>query len=399
MAPVVTRREAGLWAVLFLVVATWLVATEFTSDDPDSALYAALSARLADGPVSRWIAPEWWGHWDSEGLFREHPAGVFFLPTVLGALGVPGVQAAYIVGLGLAALAVFLIAQITAGLTSRADARILLIGLQLMPVASIFRIRANHEYPMLVCLLVAIIGVDAVRRSWRGVWVTPLALTAALLVKGVFVLVPIIAATLWALIDPRRVGGPLARPLAAGVLALVFMSATAIAYDAAYVRVTGEFFWGPYAARQLAPLTFATPVEGGSALVHHIGFYALRVLWHPAPWSWVLLVTAWLLRGRLLSTWRSLPTHEARGLLFALGAAGAIVLLLLPASRFAERYIFSASYLIAAAGIVVARHRWTRVRETVDRLDAHWPTAVVWLWFALAAARLVVGPFLPRISG
>ena len=78
MAPLLTRREAALWTLAFVAVAALVVLTGFASDDPDSALYADLSARLAEGPPSRWIAPEWWGYWESEGLFREHPAGIFF---------------------------------------------------------------------------------------------------------------------------------------------------------------------------------------------------------------------------------------------------------------------------------------------------------------------------------
>jgi 4-amino-4-deoxy-L-arabinose transferase-like glycosyltransferase len=399
MAAVVTRREVALWAAFFVAVSAWLVATGFTSEDPDSALYAALSARLAEGPVSHWIAPEWWGHWDSEGLFREHPAGVFLLPTLLGAAGVPGVQAAYIVGLGLAAVATVLFASIVGRLTTRADARAVLLCLQLMPLASIFRIRANHEYPMLVCLLVAIIGLDAARRSWRWAWVTPVALTAALLVKGVFVLVPILALGFWAVINPSREPGGWFRPIAVAALSIALMGVTALVYDAAYLRVTGEAFWGPYWARQLAPLTIATPVDGGSAILHHIWFYLLRVLWHPAPWSWALVAAVWFQRGRLVSAWRALPPVEGRALAAALGAALAMVLLLVPASRFAERYIFSANYLIAVAGIVVARRMWPRIRAMVDAIDARIPAAAVWLWLILAAARLVVGPYLPRISG
>ena len=95
-----TRREAVIWAAAFVVLSILLVVTRFASDDPDSALYAELASRLAELPVSQWIAPEWWGQWNSEGWFREHPAGVFLLPTALGATGIPAIQAAYIVGVG-----------------------------------------------------------------------------------------------------------------------------------------------------------------------------------------------------------------------------------------------------------------------------------------------------------
>jgi 4-amino-4-deoxy-L-arabinose transferase-like glycosyltransferase len=180
MARLLSTRDAGVWAACFLAASLILIAVGFASDDPDSALYANLSARLADGAVSHWIAPEWWGNWDSHGWFREHPAGVFLLPTAVAALGVPGVQASYIVGIAAGLASLLLAAHLVARVTTRADARAVLVLLQIMPLASIFRIRANHEYPMLVCLLLALVGADLARRSWRWVWMTALAIVARL---------------------------------------------------------------------------------------------------------------------------------------------------------------------------------------------------------------------------
>ena len=108
-------------------------------------------------------------------------------------------QAAYIVGIAAGLACLLLAAHLVTGVTSREDGRLALVLLQLMPVAFIFRIRANHEYPMLLCLLLMLIGLDGVRRSWRHVWIAPVALTAALLVKGVFVVIPLLAAGLWIL--------------------------------------------------------------------------------------------------------------------------------------------------------------------------------------------------------
>lgn len=394
-----TGRDVVLWAAGFLVAAGLLVVFQFASDDPDSALYAALSARLAHLPPSQWIAPEWWGNWDSEGWFREHPAGVFLLPTALGALGVPGVQAAYIVGLAAALASLILTAHLVQGITSRRDGRLVLLLLQLMPLASIFRIRANHEYPLFVCLLVALIGADAVRRSWAWIWVTPVALVSALMIKGVFVLVPLLALTVWIGANPRQVIGSSWRPVASIAVSLLAMVIVAIAYDTTYQRVTGERFWLPYWERQLAPLTIATPVEGGSVILHHAWFYFVRVLWHPAPWSWALVAAAWLRRDDWLRTWTGWTEGERRGLVFGLLAAALIIGMLIPASRFAERYIFVANYAIATVGIVVAARTWPAIGDVC----AHWDQKVrglpALLWFGFILARLAIGPYLPRISG
>lgn len=398
MRRLLPAREIAIWIACFLLVSTLLVVTRFTSDDPDSALYAALSARLADGPVSHWIAPEWWGHWEMEGLFREHPAGVFAVPTVLGALGVPGVQAAYIVGIAAGLAALLIIGSLVARATSREEGRLALVLLQLMPMASIFRIRANHEYPMLVCLLVALAGFDAVRRSWRWVWLAPLALTAGLLVKGVFVVIPLLAAALWVLINPLRAPRSIWRAIGTGLASLALMVGVALVYDRVYLHVTGETFWGPYWSRQLAPLTIATPVEGGSTLGAHLWFYAVRMAWHPAPWSLALVAAAWRWRGTLVERWRSLPDPARRGLLFCLAFALTCVLALSPASRFAERYIFSANYALATAGVIVASRAWPALARVVRTLDERVPALPAICWLALMLLRLTLGPLLPRIS-
>jgi hypothetical protein len=252
---------------------------------------------------------------------------------------------------------------------------------------------------MLVCLLVALVGVDAVRRSWRWVWVLPVALTAAVLVKGVFVAVPLIAVGVWMLLNPRGERGSVWRPIIASAMAGLMMAAMAVIYDAMYIRVTGESFWGGYWARQLAPLTIAAPGDDGSTIAHHLGFYLLRVVWHPAPWSWALVAAGLIYRARLTRVWRALPAPAARGLAFAILSAAAIVLLLTPASRFAERYIFSANYLIAAAGIPVALRLLPALGGRMAAIDQRVPAAAAIAWLTLMVLRLVAGPYLPRISG
>lgn len=397
-ARLLTSREIIAWAIGFLAVSALLVAVGFTSDDPDSALYADQSARLAAEPVDRWIAPQWWGNWDHHGLFREHPAGVFLVPTLLASAGVPGVQAAYIVGIAAGLVSVVLIAAVVSRVTSVADGRALLLLLQLIPLAFIFRIRANHEYPMLVCLLVALIGIEAVRRSWRWAWVTPLALCAAVLVKAAFVAVPLLAVGWWMLINPLGTKGSIVRPIATIVLSLAAIGVMSIGYDALYVRVTGESFWGGYWARQFAPLSIGAQPDDQPGPLHHLWFYIVRMAWHPAPWSLALVAAAWTTRHRWRTMWQTAPDAHRRGLLFTLAFSASTVLMLVPMSRFAERYIFSANYALAAAGIVVALHHWPRLRDTLQRLDARIPALPALCWTVLMLLRLAIGPFLPRIS-
>jgi 4-amino-4-deoxy-L-arabinose transferase-like glycosyltransferase len=401
--PLLSRREWTIWIALLVVVSALLILTRFASDDPDSALYAAIAAHSAQGPASHWIVPQWWALWPDSGeheLFREHPAGVFLIPAALGRLGLPAAQTSYIVGIAAGLGSLLFAAVLIQRLTSRADARAALVLLPFMPLAFIFRIRANHEYPMLVCMLAMLVGLDSVRRrwTWGSVALVAIALTAALLVKGVFVVLLFLAAGWWIVLNPAGARGSIVAPIAACAIAIVVMAGVAVAYDAEYLRVTGEHFWLPYWQRQLGPLTLATPLDQASTLVGHLGFYALRLLWHPAPWSFALLAACWRIRGRAAAWWRRSRLSERRGLLFVLGYALLAVGLLSPASRFAERYAFSATYLIGAAGAVVAVHIWPWLRAKCEALDARVVAFPAIVWAVLILLRLVFGPFLPRIG-
>jgi hypothetical protein len=252
---------------------------------------------------------------------------------------------------------------------------------------------------MLLCLLVVLVGLDAVRRSWRSWWVVPLALSAALLVKGVFVAIPLVAAAIWIAINPLRTTGPAWRAVVVCLVGLAMMALVVVIYDALYRHVTGENFWGPYWGRQLAPLTLSAPGEAGSTFGTHLRFYLVRLLWHPAPWSLALMAGAWRWRGRLGRWWAAAPPAASRGLAFVLVFAAASVLLLSSASRFAERYTFSANYLVAAAGVVVAARIWPRLSAWLGDLDARIPGLPAFCWLTLMLLRLALGPFLPRISG
>jgi 4-amino-4-deoxy-L-arabinose transferase-like glycosyltransferase len=399
---VIPRREIPIWIGALLAASLWIGVAGFTSADPDSALYAGLSARLSEQPVEQWVAPEWWGFWpDAQmtGYFREHPAGLLFLPAALARFGVPAEQAAYVAGLLAAMATVVLIGLVVSRLTSPRDARAVMLLVQLMPVAFIFRVRANHEYPMLVCLLTTLLGLIHVAegRRWRGAVLVAAGLSAALLIKGVFVALVLVAAGAWITAEPVR-GSRSTRVaqlivVAAGV---AVMAGVAALYDRWYVAVTGGSFWAAYWQRQLGPLDLATPLEGAAGFAGHLGFYVSRLLWHPLPWSAVLVWSGWRTRHRISAWWASTPRSERRGLAWVGLFSIAAILVLSPSPRFAERYAFSATHAVAAAGAVAAIRAMPAFGSRLRAFDARVPAPAAVLWALLVALRLGLGPWLPR---
>jgi 4-amino-4-deoxy-L-arabinose transferase-like glycosyltransferase len=397
-------RERGIWLAGFVLVAIMIAATGFTSRDADSIRYATLSARLSELPVSRWVAPEWWGltTTDHTGYFVEHPAGLFFIPAALGRLGIPAEQAPYIFGVAAGLAALLLTGHLIARLSSREEARAALVVLQFMPMAFVFRIRDNHEYPMLVCLLLVVLGLEqAGKRGSREAGKQELAswlprfpasllviggLVGAVLVKGVFVAVVLIAAAAWVLVNP--LGGSRWRQIALCAAGLAATAVAAVVYDVWYARETGGPFWSAYLQRQLGPMHVASPLGQAGTFVQHVGFYLSRAAYHPAPWSLILL---WAAVRRKLPP--ALDDRERRGFWFVLVFTASSMLLLSLASRVAERYTFSGNFLIGAAGAVVAYRYLPALRRWLTALDARVPALPAVVWTGLIVVRLAVGAF------
>lgn len=389
-----TLRERALWTAGFLLVSTLIVATRFTSPDADSIRYATLSARLSELPVGRWVAPEWWGltTTDLSGYFLEHPAGLFFVPAAMGRLGIPADQAPYIFGVGAGLAALLLCGRLIQELGSREDGRASLVLLQVMPLSFVFRVRDNHEYPMLVCLLVVLLGLARISRSWSRTAAVACGLAAALLVKGVFAAVVLMGAAVWIIVNPTRESRT--RQIVACLIGLAAMAAAAVAYDAWYQRATGGPFWSAYLLRQLGPMEVTSPLGQAGAFARHVVFYLVRLLAHPAPWSLALVWAGWRRRPR-----DPAESPARHGLTFVLLFAGLTVLSLSLASRVAERYLFSASFLVGAAGSVVAGRLWPGVVRGLNALEARVPAPAAVAWTLLVTLRLVAGSWLPRMGG
>ncbi len=158
-------------------------------------------------------------------------------------------------------------------------------------------------------------------------------------------------------------------------------------YDAWHHAATGLPFWSRYWQRQMGDVTVATPLNNLIEFATHLGFYLSRIVWHPAPWSVVLLVFLWRHRAA-----------AREWLLFAVAYAALLMLMMSPASRVAERYIFPASHAVAAAGAVIAWRSWPRIHAFIVWLEARVPVWPATLWLALMLLRLFVGPYLPRIQ-
>lgn len=384
-----TGREAGIrevcsWSVALVVTWTALAALGYGARDPDSRLYAEIAARTAAAPFSRWIAPDFPPGWYMRGAFREHPVGLFVPPAILARLGYPAPQAAYAMNVVYQILALVLAVRLAATIVAGTEARALGWALQLIPIAFTFRIRANHEAAVLLCLLAALLGVERARsRAWWSI-LTALGLVGLLLVKGLLAAFGPALCALWLLARRLTASRPAASDRAAWVglaLSVAAMGLAAGLYEWLHRLATGEPFWLPYSTRQLG---VAAVADSGARLArgaYNLVWYLGRVLWFPFPWSLTLLAAAWHLRasrGSAPDPARSQAEPGTRpGALFVVLTVALYVGVFSLSDRRADRYIFPAYYAVAAAGAVTALRASPRFRGVAVRLDRFWVPAVV----------------------
>jgi hypothetical protein len=363
-----------------------------------------MAAQLAETPVSRWIAPVWPDGAYMQGLFREHPVGLFLLPALLARLGYPAEQAAYAVNALYQVLTLLVLARVAAAFAEAREARSLAWLLQLLPIAFAYRVRANHEQAVLLLFLLALLGTERARRSAAGIPIVVLSLMALLLTKGLVAFLALLACALWLFVgdvaDRQK-----ERTLAVWGLAAagVAMIGTGAAYEALYRSSVGESFLGYYLGRWLGAEGLQQSDSVLAGKLYNLVWYAGRLLWFAFPWSLAMIVAVWRRRATVLEPVlgrdRSKASRDDRGLLFTLSAAALYLLAFSLSDRKAERYIFPSYFLVGACGAVAALRASPAFRNLVDRWERTQPYTAVLVWLLSLALHLVGGRLqLPRIK-
>jgi len=375
-----------------------LVALGYQARDADSRLYSEIAARLAPLPAAQWIAPRFPPGWFMSGLFREHPVGIHLLPALLARLCYPANQASLAVNGLYVVLGLVLLQRLAARVVSEVEAHTLGFAAQLLPIAFTFRIRANHEAAVLLCILLALLGVEEARR--RPAWglAVVAGLVGLLLVKGVLVVMGFAACALWLLV--RGQADPSARNRRAWVAilaALAAVGATAVVYEHLYRQATGEPFWSFYLGRQLGVAAIEQSAGGLSQKAYNLVWYLGRVLWFPFPWS--LTWAAALVKRRRLLAPSGTDEGTRTGALFVACFTLLYVAAFSLSDRRADRYIFPVYTAVGAAGAVAALRAWPRLRSFAEMLDRRRAWAQAALWLALFAAHILAGRLgLPTVK-
>ncbi len=364
MLSAVSIRPVLFWLAVFLLLCLLAIVFPYEYRDSDSSAYHSLSQNLAAQPLSRWCAPEWWGHGYNIGLFRDHPPGIFWLPAALVRLGVPGRSAPLCANF----LYLLLLLYVLHGLFTRfggpevgwAAAWAFL----LTPIFLQYLMRANQELPLALAVVAAVYGLSRAEDSWRFKALYALALLLAVFIKGISaLLLSMCSLAFWLFVSRKR--QTLFLILAAHLLAL----AAVAGFEAWYRAVTGgQGFWREYWRFQAGKA-----VEAGFrplAKAYNFVWYSARVLWFAAPWVFLLIY------GLVRSLKDRSSLVRERFLQFLLAASILIVLFFSLFDRKADRYIFPAYIFLAAAGAWSLVRRKPSLRLFLERRKAGLPLAL-----------------------
>ncbi len=377
------RTSVVAWALVLAAAWVALAALHYRTRDADSRLYAEIVARMSEAPAAAWIAPDFPPDWFMSGPFREHPVGLFVPAAALARLGYPALQAAYALNALYQVLTIVLLQRLAAALVPGLQARALGWLVQLLPIAFTFRVRANHEQAVLLCLVAALCGIERARSRPRWALLTVAALASLVLVKGVLAVFGPALCALWLLAHGRSGTRPPHRAAWAGLaVGVAAMATAAVAYELLYRKATGQPFWSSYLSQQLGVAAVSQSAGGLAQKAYNLVWYLGRVLWFPFPWSLTLLAAGWhgpWLWRRGAAGARSSPADGAvRGAVFVAGMVLLYVGLFSLSDRRADRYIFPVYYAVGSAGAVAALRMWPRFRNVAERLDRPWVPAAVW---------------------
>ena len=348
-----SHRERLLWLIWPMIVILFVLlvwSTDFVFRDPDSKLYSNLAQELAARPVSEWVAPYWYGNWDRDELFREHPPGALYVSALLIRIGAPPRQASGIANYIYYLIGFLCIYGIGKHARNRGVGWAMVWTAFLIPVTLQYIIRGNLEPPLTMATLLGMFCILRADRSWLARAGFAIGLILAVFFKGMQgTIVAIFAGIYWLIWarDSARfftiLGGTVA------------MLAVCALFEWAYSTYTGgEEFWLRYMYIQSS---IAVKSQSVLTKLYTLLWYVARILYFALPWTIFLIVARWRRPA-------AKPTYPAdRIWRWLLVSAAVLMLIMAYFERKADRYIFPSYTLIAMAGGWYLYDRFERVRR------------------------------------
>jgi 4-amino-4-deoxy-L-arabinose transferase-like glycosyltransferase len=374
-------RSGVLFFLTYIVLCAIVSVFPYEYYDSDSSCYSSLSQKLAFQPLAKWCAPEWWGHGGNQGLFRDHPPGILWLPAFLVRAGVKGPSAALCANFIYILFSLYFLFKLARFWGDAAFGWAAVFGFVLTPIFLQYLIRANQEHALNLAIISGIYGLARSEESFRHKGLFVLAFLFAVFIKGLSALIlTLLAIIYWIVILRNR--KPLFLIAGAHLLALV----ATLLFELWYRGVTGTSFWAAY-------LAFQGGRSLGSLLsplgkIYNFLWYDARALWFAAPWIILGIWSLFKSRKEKLGVFKD---PFSRFLVFG---SLAIMVSFSLADRKADRYIFPAYGLLVLASVRIFSNIKPGFLSWVRRQEQRLPIVLCILLIVFSFLRVFFHSFL-----
>lgn len=368
-------RSFLIFLLTLIVLCLIVIVFPYEYRDSDSACYSVISQKLAFEPLSTWCAPQWWGHGNNQGLFREHPPGILWLPALLARLGVKPGASALCANFLYILLSLYFIFKLAGRWGNSLLGWGAVLGVVLTPIFLQYLIRANQEPPLNLAVLAGIYGLARNEESRRGGWIFVAALILAVLVKGVSaVLLSMLACLFWLIVARNK------KTFVLIVIGHLIVLGVVVLFEVWYRGIAHQSFWQSYFSIQ-----GARSLGGGFnplRKAYNVAWYMARVLVFAAPWIYFLLYE-WIMSKK-----KKLGLFREPFLRFLLAGSLAVIVFFSLSDRKADRYIFPAYILLALAGLMVFLKARPKIVEFLRRRERRLPVILSVMLVVLTLIRI-----------
>lgn len=317
-----------------------VVKSDYVPRENDSRFYSLVTQNLCQADFKEMITPKWDGfaqHFaDKKSPFiRDHPAGQFVLPTLLCKAGFNAEYSLLSLNIFYKLLIYSLLTLIVIKITGNPAATWSLLLIQLAPISLSYLLRSNHEQPLLLAHLVALLGFLFAAKVWR-LGLPILGILLAISIKGMIAL-PLIVTVITCYLLERESWR--LKLINVGAL-LASIAAFLGLYEYLFRLVSGVHFWLSYLEIQILGRSVDESAPIYLNLIKGSFYYSVRLITYTAPIFLVLLFVAFRKRGLKLDVFKRERSALIFTCLYVIFSVGFFSL----SHRTASRYIYVSYY-------------------------------------------------------
>lgn len=317
-----------------------VVKSDYVPRENDSRFYSLITQNLCSAEFKEMIMPKWDGlpgHFADKNspFIRDHPVGQFVLPTLLCKAGFNAEYSLLSLNIFYKLLIYTLLTLIVIRITGNPAATWSLLLIQLAPISLSYLLRSNHEQPLLLAHLIALLGFLCAAQKWRLI-LPILGILLAISIKAMIALPLIVTVIACYLLERESLQLKCMKVATLVVSIFIFLGL----YEYLFRLATGVHFWPSYLEIQILGRSVDESSPVYLNIIKGSFYYSVRLITYTAPIFALLIFIAIKKRGLKLDIFKRERSALIFTCLYVIFSIGFFSL----SHRTASRYIYVSYY-------------------------------------------------------